>query len=300
MPKLERKGQKVFGETGPEEQFGKIGSGNTPKPIATKDIDEMQELEQFSNGYFDIVSTGLGKLPYSEDFNSLFHLSTRQIAYIMQAGIAEWHSGTQYYAGVSIVQHSGELYIAIKGGESSDQNINQTPQYANDRYWKKLIDTHPAGSAYIQFPGFPAPDEIGMLGTWQHVSHVVAGDFIRFDGGQARVFNTGRQPDQLQDHRVQINAGKGEHNHGSVSGGSHSHSIRRGYGPESDSTEFIATRDNERSPGHGIYTTHGGSHTHKVPDATLPEMTSDSIIEGRVGSETRPVNITVRLWKRIL
>ncbi len=302
MPKLERKGQKVFGETGPEEQFGKIGSGNSGNPSTTKDIEDMQTLEQFDNGYFDIVSTGLGKLPYSEDFNSLFHLSTRQIAYIMQAGVAEWHSGTRYYAGVSIVQYNGELYIALKGDDDTIENINHIPPTSSqDTYWKRLIDPHPIGTAYIQFPGFPAPDAMGMLGLWERGPNEVSGQFIRFEGSGSAGFGSG-QTDQFQDHNVYIPGGQGGHTHSMYSSGNHSHYIDRGNGFESDATSYIAARG-ARDP-RSIETKYSGEHTHIIRSASLGSMSSSGYVSTslggtpRAGSETRPSNRTVRLWRR--
>lgn len=59
----------------------------------------------------------------------------------------------------------------------------------------------PVGSTYIQFPGDSTPTGLDLPGTWSNVSSELAGDFIRFEGGNALTFDSGRQAHALQQHQ---------------------------------------------------------------------------------------------------
>jgi len=54
------------------------------------------------------------------------------------------------------------------------------------------------GTTYIQFPGDDDPATLNYIGTWSNVSSELAGDFIRFEGGDASAFEAGQQSDALQ------------------------------------------------------------------------------------------------------
>ncbi len=139
MPILKRENQKIFGETGPKDQFGQIGSAAAGAPTTTKDIEVMQELNEYRNGYFDIVTRDETQLPYSEDLNSLHYMATRQLAYLMQKGIPEWNKDTEYFSDQSFVQYNGELYLALRGTESTP-NKNKIPANTVGDHWTKPFD----------------------------------------------------------------------------------------------------------------------------------------------------------------
>ncbi len=83
-------------------------------------------------------------------------------------------------------------------------------QYAVKTYVDTVVEAAknellPIGFPYIQFPGFPNPTDFGLPGTWANVSSVLAGDFIRFEGGAALAFEAGEQAYQNAYHRHTVN-----------------------------------------------------------------------------------------------
>lgn len=134
MAQLLRALQKVFGSTGGTGEFGKIGSKTAGAPATTKDIETMQSLSEYDQGMNAIVSDqGTSKLPYLEDINSLFFLTTSQLAYLMQAGVAEWDDSTEYYLDISIVLHDGILW-KDKFGTPGTPNLNYEPTTNPDKW----------------------------------------------------------------------------------------------------------------------------------------------------------------------
>ncbi len=275
LVKLERKHQKIFADSAIDSQLGKIGSAAAGSPERTRDIEEMQELAQYERGYFDIVSSdGDARLPFSEDLNSLLHIPTRQLAYLMQAGVAEWDPKTHYYENSSIVQYLGELYISI-AGYAGNPNVGNTPGRAdsdgtnvpnNNRFWKLYVSAFPIGFDHIQFPNKPAPNELGLPGAWEDTSLELGGAFIRFAGPNASDFGAGFQSGQIQ-----------AHSHFTVvpeTGGS----------DISPYTSIVRSR----TDGRYIYTLEGS--------LTKPTVGKTSTAGAH---ETRPINVTVRKWTRI-
>ena len=117
----------------------------------------------------------------------------------------------------------------------------------------------PIGFTYIQFPGKPEPSVL-YYGVWANVSDEYPGDFFRVEGGRAASFGSGQQNHQFETHAHY-----------------HRHYFRYGqdgsYGPAADSNSSI---------GYG-YTSYSGVNP----------------TSGAHGAETRPVNRTIRIWKRI-
>ncbi len=225
MAKLERKHQRIYGEDAHDDELGVIGSRAAEAPDNTRDIERMQSLREYLEGYFSMTIVNKDtRLPASEDLNSLFHLTTRQIAYLMQAGIPEWNAETEYYVN-SFVQFEGEVYRAIRGTDA-DVNIGNAPPSAS--FWDKPFDHSdieaaidanvqvaqtdiqdikakdllgPVGSTYIQFPGTLTPSLLLPRSTWLHISSSVSGSFIRFEGGRASSFGGGKQSHAFQAHK---------------------------------------------------------------------------------------------------
>jgi hypothetical protein len=132
---LTRVRQKIFGDAGGSGEFGKIGSKAAGSPVTTKNLETIQELSQYDLGMNAIVSDqGTSVLPYLEDINSLFLLTTSQIAYLMQSGVPEWNDETEYYLGVSIVLENGMLWIDTYG-TGGTPNLNFQPS-TNPSKWK--------------------------------------------------------------------------------------------------------------------------------------------------------------------
>ena len=134
MAQLTRALQKIFGLTGGSGEFGKIGSKADGSPSTTKDLELMQSLSRYLLGMNSIVSDqGTSVLPYLEDINSLFFLTTSQIAYLMQAGVPEWNDATEYYQEVSIAVDEGMVWKDIFGSGGSP-NLNFQPSLNQDKW----------------------------------------------------------------------------------------------------------------------------------------------------------------------
>jgi len=117
MSRLGRVVQKIFGDSAGFDQRAQIGSLAAAAPLFTTDPTVMQALSNYVSGWFACV-VGANS-PAIEDMNSLFFLITRQIAYLMQAGIAEWNAATTYYIGSLAQDTFGNVYISV-----TDNNLN--------------------------------------------------------------------------------------------------------------------------------------------------------------------------------
>ncbi len=262
MPLLRRKTQRIFGEEADTQEFGQIGSKAAGNVIKTKDVNSLQQLQQYMNGLFAITrDEGTSKLPYVEDLNSLFYLITYQLKYIMQAGVPEWDSETEYYSNKSIVQYGGQLYTSIDG----EPNIGNIPDDTVGTYWKKLGEatgggeaTFPIGFTYIQLPGGGSPDELSMSGTWSNVSNDFKDRFMRIDGDNTEDFDSGGlQSSQTSSSQVEI-------------------------------VPADACDDDDCLPS-GILNPLIGDESH---DHRLRVLSS--------GNEAIPSNVTIRIWRKIL
>lgn len=116
MAKIIRKNMKIFGSSAGFQQIAQIGSLASGTPMFTTDIDALQALGNYLDGWFDLV---LGNnSPAIEDMNGLCYLYAYQLAYVMQAGVPEWNALTTYYIG-SFVNSAGQLFVSI-----TDNNLN--------------------------------------------------------------------------------------------------------------------------------------------------------------------------------
>lgn len=137
MAKITRVKQEIFGIDGPVGEFGQIGSDANGAATNTKDIATIQALSQYADGLFSVFPNA-DEPPIAEEINSMYYLLSTQIAQMMQAGIPEWETNTDYYVG-SIVQVAGVFYISIDG-------VDPTPNQGNDPtsttgYWKLAFST---------------------------------------------------------------------------------------------------------------------------------------------------------------
>lgn len=134
MSLLTRAAQKIFGSTGGTSEFGQIGSKSAGSPATTKNLETMQALSQYDLGLNAIVSDqGTSVLPYLEDINSLFFLTTSQLAYLMQSGIPEWDDATEYYENISLVLRGGVLWVDTFGTPGTP-NLNYDPPTNLDKW----------------------------------------------------------------------------------------------------------------------------------------------------------------------
>ena len=96
MAKITRKFQKVFANDSTN-KVAKFGSLKDGSPAFSKDPDDIQSLQAFLDGWNGAVVGN--NSPALEDDNAIKFLTTYQLAYLMQQGIAEWNAATTYYIG---------------------------------------------------------------------------------------------------------------------------------------------------------------------------------------------------------
>ena len=120
----------------------------------------------------------------------------------------------------------------------------------------------PIGYLYTQLPGMSAPSDLWSWATWENVSETFAGSFFRSEGGNASAFGAGQQGDAFQGHWHQ-------------------------YIPGTTDT----TRNGKSDGGTGI-------STYTATDVVKNPVTDGQNGTPRTAAETRPVNYTVRIWRR--
>ena len=143
---LPRKRQLIFAESAPASEVAQVGSRAAGSPVTSKDLDVIQGNLRFTQGWFNtIIRQTLGdgfeaSLPASEDFNGLLLTLTSQIEYCFQNGFPEWldNENERYYANRSIVQVAGEVYLALRGNDTDDINVQENPATSPD-YWRLLF-----------------------------------------------------------------------------------------------------------------------------------------------------------------
>lgn len=130
MARLTRFTQKVFGSSASANQIAEFGSlaAGTPARFSGATITPaiVQGLNNYLQGWFSAVVGTTS--PAIEDQNALNYLWGYQLSYLMQAGLAEWDSGTTYYIN-NTVNNNGTIYLSL-----IDNNLNNIPS-SNPSDW---------------------------------------------------------------------------------------------------------------------------------------------------------------------
>ena len=163
-------------------------------------------------------------------------------------------------------EHQMQIYTGNNGLDASRQwlivNAKDPTAVDSNAFYCKKEPAVPVGFVYIQFPGEKSPQELFGCGTWQNVTAQFAGAFFRAEGGNASAFGAG-----LQDMMIQSHGHSASFNSWVVTGGS------------------------------GENRAHGGlSNSYFVTGLSsgIPAVS----ITATGGAETRPINYTIRIWKR--
>jgi len=112
-------------------EFGSLAAGD-PQFYSGSTITPtiVQMLSNYLTGWYGAV-VGANS-PTIQDMNSLCFLYAYQLAYLMQAGVPEYDSGTTYYKGSLAQDGAGNLFIALVDGQSAAA-LN------NPGFWKPII-----------------------------------------------------------------------------------------------------------------------------------------------------------------
>ena len=75
-----------------------------------------------------------GDIPANTDFNFIDARQDQGLAYVLQKGIPEWDTGTEYQANKSFVQYNGKLYKALQTAVNKQPDVQTT-------YWSDILAT---------------------------------------------------------------------------------------------------------------------------------------------------------------
>lgn len=130
---LDRKYQKVFAKNAQSTDLGVVGSKMAGNPQYSTDIETLQSLTNWETGLRAQASNS--NAPYLQDQNSIFYVITSQLAYLFQAGIAEWESQTEYFADISYVSYGGKIYVAKQNSTNKQPDTELS-------YWEVVDKTN--------------------------------------------------------------------------------------------------------------------------------------------------------------
>lgn len=108
--KINRKLMKIFGQSAGVNQRAVFGSLAAGTPVFSTDPETIQSNGNYLGGWFSAVLGG--NSPAIQDMNSLNYLFAYQLAYLMQSGVAEWDTNTEYFTG-SLVMSAGRIYSSL-------------------------------------------------------------------------------------------------------------------------------------------------------------------------------------------
>jgi hypothetical protein len=172
MSKIVRSLQKIFGgNLTPANNIGVFGSNKGGSPTYSNDPAVIQAAP-WLNGWGGAV-VGSNQ-PSIQDFNGFCYVISRQVAYILQQGVAEWDATTTYYTG-SMVNVNGVLYVSLL-----DNNIGNS--VTNPTWWRNYLsnitqpDARGVARAWCVFrsDGVTAGGQSCLVYTSWNVSSVVA------------------------------------------------------------------------------------------------------------------------------
>lgn len=142
MAKLDRKLQKIFAsEAGNDGKttFGSIAQGG--EAVFSNDVEQLQ-TEAYNTGWRGAIKevAGKGKAPILTDMNTINYITSYQLKYLFQNGIAEYKADETYYVGSKVkVVNNGvyEEYVS-----KIDDNINHEPTNSPTQ-WKQWVSGTP-------------------------------------------------------------------------------------------------------------------------------------------------------------
>ena len=149
MARLTRKNIKVF--AGSASNNGVFGSLQANNPVQTNDVEQIQSLNAWEEGWDSATMTS-EELPPLEEFQSVQYVVTYEQAYLMQEGLPEWASTVTYYKGSltkKVTSTGFQIYCSL-----TDNNTNNA--LSDTANWKLVMDSddlYPLDSAVVHKAG---------------------------------------------------------------------------------------------------------------------------------------------------
>jgi hypothetical protein len=177
MAKIVRKNQKIFaGDVPVSNVVSQFGSFQNATPNYSSDLDVIQALDAWGEGWASAVVNNYA--PPMQDFNSVFYVITRQLAYLMQNGISAYDATTEYSIGSLVTDDLGGIYISITNLNTGNAltsaanwcvfyskritTISTSANYTvvNSDWYIRWTDTATSTERYINLPT-PSAENIG-------------------------------------------------------------------------------------------------------------------------------------------
>jgi hypothetical protein len=153
MPRLPRKDQKIFGGSlTASGNVAQVGSTVTGTPVYSTDLDTIQALSAYLNGFSSQIVNGTAS-PVLQEFNALLRMLTQQVAYGFQLGVPEWNSATEYHTGSVAQDGAGVLYVSL-----TNNNVGNILTDTNDwePYANRVLRNPRTAKAWVTFNGTTA------------------------------------------------------------------------------------------------------------------------------------------------
>lgn len=135
MARLVRKHQKLF--AGSATNNGVFGSLQANNPQTSNDLATLQSLPAFEEGW-DSAAFSADKLPPLEEFQGVQYGISYQQCYMLQEGVPEWETETEYNIGSVVKENTStgfKLYSSL-----TDNNAGNI--VSNTTYWKLVMDSN--------------------------------------------------------------------------------------------------------------------------------------------------------------
>ena len=134
MTTLSRVTGKVFGGSAPLDEIGQFGSAKAGTKLNTQDVATIQALLAYANGWGSAIMTSRN-FPPVEEVTGVLKTISYQACYLLQEGIPEYDSNTNY-SNTSIVKSingtSLKFFISL-------QDNNQGNALSNATYWAEAV-----------------------------------------------------------------------------------------------------------------------------------------------------------------
>lgn len=151
MSKITRATMKIFGSSAGANQIEQFGSLANGTPVyQTPDnggvaVTAIQALSNYLTGWFGGVVGA--NLPAIQDINAICYLYAYQLAYLMQAGVAEWDAGTTYFIGSIAQDGSGNLYTSLTNNNTGNA-LSSTANWRNISSAQNCVSINHSNSPY--------------------------------------------------------------------------------------------------------------------------------------------------------
>ncbi len=189
MARLTRVTAIPFGMSGPTDDFETFGSTAVGSTDFSQDPAAIQATSAWANGWRPALVAA--KAPVLQDMNAFCLVDSRQLAYILQEGVAEWDAGTTYNIG-SVVKvpyaspYSNPAFFISLANANTGNALPAAP--ASNAHWQCLFqatngsgliipgtttnDDAPAGAYGEEVESGIGNTALATSGIWQNLTSI--------------------------------------------------------------------------------------------------------------------------------